>query len=513
MIKYIIQIILIVLTSCSDFLEEYSQDQAYVKGYEDLDELLLGEAYMSRSVIREYQFGANNGAYYPYIHFMGDETEQYLNSTNYLPKASCFTLFGYYTWQQKVIRDPDGGNSWDDAVDWNKLYGHINALNIILSSIDDCKTTTDDDIINVNRIKGEGLFLRAAYYFVLVNLYGEPYSPATAEYALGVPLKNTPYVEDKSYTRNTVAEVYSLIVKNLLDAEKFLENIPQKSIYRIDINGVRLLLSRVFLYMQDYANAKIYAQKVLTKRNILQDLNYYDGDEFLVPTSPEIIFSMGAASIPGNIAVNSICASNNFQVSNDLYNCYEEGDLRTKFYIVKEGTSVYLKKIIGENFLMKDISDVFVLRTSEAYLNLAEAAVLSNDEALAKTTINSLIINRFESDKYDESVVNNLSIDELVYFIRDERRRELCFEGHRWFDLRRYNVVANYPNTKVLNASYTFFEIDQMTYTYIPKMKKTFSLEPNDKAYTLPIPQAELDYNSRMKDNPRDERLGVKDNL
>ena len=222
---------------------------------------------------------------------------------------------------------------------------------------------------------------------------------------------------------------------------------------------------------------------------------------------------MGAASIPGNIAVNSICASNNFQVSNDLYNCYEEGDLRTKFYIVKEGTSVYLKKIIGENFLMKDISDVFVLRTSEAYLNLAEAAVLSNDEALAKTTINSLIINRFESDKYDESVVNNLSIDELVYFIRDERRRELCFEGHRWFDLRRYNVVANYPNTKVLNASYTFFEIDQMTYTYIPKMKKTFSLEPNDKAYTLPIPQAELDYNSRMKDNPRDERLGVNDNL
>ena len=34
--------------------------------------------------------------------------------------------------------------------------------------------------------------------------------------------------------------------------------------------------------------------------------------------------------------------------------------------------------------------------------------------------------------------INNA--DELVTFTREERRRELCFENHRWFDLRRYGM-------------------------------------------------------------------------
>ena len=45
-VRYIIGILLLITTSCSDFLEEYSQDTAYVRGYEDLDQLLLGDGYM-----------------------------------------------------------------------------------------------------------------------------------------------------------------------------------------------------------------------------------------------------------------------------------------------------------------------------------------------------------------------------------------------------------------------------------------------------------------------------------
>ena len=100
--------------------------------------------------------------------------------------------------------------------------------------------------------------------------------------------------------------------------------------------------------LQDYTNAKIDAQKVLEKRNILQDLNLFSGEEFLNASSSELIFSMGAASIPENIAVNSSCASNHFQVSNDLYNCYEEGDLRTKFYIEKEGFEKKIRALLDE---------------------------------------------------------------------------------------------------------------------------------------------------------------------
>lgn len=46
--------------------------------------------------------------------------------------------------------------------------------------------------------------------------------------------------------------------------------------------------------------------------------------------------------------------------------------------------------------------------------------------------------------------------EDLVNLIRDERRRELCFEGHRWFDLRRYAVNPKYPLTdyKIIHGVY-----------------------------------------------------------
>ncbi|PKQ63274.1 hypothetical protein BZG01_16265 [Labilibaculum manganireducens] len=511
--KYLIIFLLFALASCSDFLEEYSQDQAYVTGYNDLDELLLGNAYMKRTNVQSYQWGVREGLYYPYIHFMADETEQYLNGSTYLSEAACFTLYGYSNWQQKVERNPDGGNSWDDSADWNNLYSHINSLNVILSSITDFKGTTDDDIYNISRIKGESLFLRAAYYFVLTNLFGEAYNPSSAETALAVPLKTTPYIEDITYTRSTLAAMYQLIVDDLLEAEKALDGVEHKSLYRVDVNGVRLLLSRVYLYMQDYENAKIYAQKVLDVKSSLQNLNTFSGEEFLNSSSPELIFSMGATSIPGNIAAGTSLSSNNFQISADLYNSYESGDLRTTYYVVKEGQITYLKKMTGTEFETKDLSDNFVLRTSEAYLNLAESAAFLNDDNTTKQVLNELRSNRFASNLYDNSKVNNLTHDELIYFIRDERRRELCLEGHRWFDLRRYNVVPEYPNTKTLTASYTYFEQDPNTYKYVPSAKRSFILAPNDPAYTLPIPEYEIEYNKGMKDNERDARDGFYESL
>ena len=69
---YLIGLLWLLLASCSDFLEEYSQDQAYVQSYNDLDELLVGETYM------ETVFGSDGDAYYPYVHLMADETKENL---------------------------------------------------------------------------------------------------------------------------------------------------------------------------------------------------------------------------------------------------------------------------------------------------------------------------------------------------------------------------------------------------------------------------------------------------
>ena len=73
---YTIFLLLFALTGCSGFLEEYSQDQAYVEGYDDLDELLLGNAYFERNQVMSWYSQGNSGdLYYPWIHVLADELE------------------------------------------------------------------------------------------------------------------------------------------------------------------------------------------------------------------------------------------------------------------------------------------------------------------------------------------------------------------------------------------------------------------------------------------------------
>lgn len=67
---YLISLLCVVLASCSDFLKEYSPDQAYVRNYKDLDELLVGETYMKTV------FGSESDSYYPYVHLMADDTQE-----------------------------------------------------------------------------------------------------------------------------------------------------------------------------------------------------------------------------------------------------------------------------------------------------------------------------------------------------------------------------------------------------------------------------------------------------
>ena len=108
---------------------------------------------------------------------------------------------------------------------------------MILSLINEQKVTTISDQENVNRIKGESHFLRGAYYFTLANLYGKPYSPATASSDLAVPLKLTEYIEDKTYSRASVEAVYEQVLKDLLAAEKYFKDIPSKSVIRAGPSG------------------------------------------------------------------------------------------------------------------------------------------------------------------------------------------------------------------------------------------------------------------------------------
>ena len=372
--------------------------------------------------------------------------------------------------------------------------------------------TEEEDVQNVNRIKGESYFLRGSCYFFLVNLYGRPYAKATAGNDPAVPIKLSNSVEDKYYQRNSVSEVYERVVADLLEAEKYLKNVSKKSVWRADVVAARLMLSRAYLDMCDYENAEEGPR--------LTDLNGYSNSQFLYPGLSELIFSTGSTSLPGALSfyatsetsINTYVSNQDMRISDELYLAYkpeEAKDLRLEHFVVSsDGLGLLYKKMHGRTFVTPDMSDVFVLRTSEAYLNLAEAAACGEDEVTARKALNDLRERRIKREAFDEAEVNALSGEELVRFIREERQRELCLEGHRWFDLRRYKVAEKFPQATTINHVVENRVRNETTWTYETIWKRRFTLTPEDPAWVLPLPKVELDKNTGMIDNPRNERKG-----
>ena len=103
-------------------------------------------------------------------------------------------------------------------------------------------------------------------------------------------------------------------------------------------------------------------------------------------------------------------------------------------------------------------------------------------------------------ENYDATTLTG---DDLIEEIRTERRRELCFEGHRWFDLRRYNVCEKKPFTGAIRNTYTEFgdwQTASTTYTY--------ELKAGDPAWTLQIPYEVIQF-EELTPNPRNERTYI----
>lgn len=509
--------------ACSNYLKEYSQDLAKVESLTDLDEVLLGKGYMpvGRYDISEYGSPSALDAFFQATHHMSDELAFNPQTITMDDMGTQTQMFGWYTWQQSVGLSYEGNSRAAENRDWKQAYTCINICNMVLASADELPANSAVEVLQQRRIKGEAYFLRGLYYFTLANLYGKPYCPQHLN-APAVPIKLTEYVEDKDYTVNTVEEVYARVLADLDEAEAYLkDNEVKNHPYRADITAVCLLKSRVYLYMQNWAKSLEYANKVLEKRNGLLDLNTHTpGNEVLTKASPETIFSMGGYPLAGNI-YNKRAEDGKYPayiVSDDLASAFTEGenDLRTQYYIMQEeiggmlASNAYMPawvfcKVKGWEYGAKEASDHFMFRTAEAYLNAAEAAACSGDEATARRMLKTLRDNRLqESGELTESG------QELVNLIRRERQCELCFEGHRWFDLRRYTVCGKFPSSKKITHRY----IDYQQISYYPPMFApgeiiAYVLEENDAAYTLSLPKEVLDFQNTLEYNQRPSRPGT----
>jgi starch-binding outer membrane protein, SusD/RagB family len=498
------------LSSCGSFLEEYSQDHDYVRTWDDLNELLIGDCYMPVNTGSTFTNYSNPGMF---LHLFSDELDdESLTSTeSFLGYGIYHQEFGCRTWQDRLGANEDFTTFYTENTTWTKLYKYINVANNILSSAEKVPQTTDDEKAGVNYVKGQAHFLRAFYYFWLTNVYGQPYAPSTASTELGVPLKTSPEVKDIKYSRNTVQECYDLIISDLQQAEEELssvKSISRKSIYRADSTSVQALLCRAYLYTQNWEQAAVYAKKVIKRYGTLENLSTTTSS-FMLTTNPETIFSMGGDDLPRILYFGN----QGMTVSQDLYKSYDNKDLRkTKWYwaynnfvgctkqpeqqhAYDQTNALYYSYNYGST--QWGISSLFWLRSGEAYLNLAEAEAYMGNEDEAREALNTLRENRYMSNATNKTITSTGS--ELITDIRNERKKELACEGHRWFDLRRYRVCAVQPEKVSLTHKFSIYEKD--TNSEPPLETRVYTLGEDDPSWTAPIPYEVLDFNTGMPSN------------
>lgn len=488
------------LSGCGDFLEEYSQDLTYATNCNDLEELLVGGGYAVQYTGMGSLFNTGmltsvqNGFYMCGLHVMDDDVEAAVYGQEQTGQP--YELLGaYYRW---AINPCNTGTSEYDDPDWQGLYMHIGVTNAVLDKVDEFSDDSEEDR---NRVKGQAYFLRAYYYYFLVNLYAEAYSAVSADEDLGVPLKNFAAIDDRYWERATVKEVYDQIVSDLQNAITCLAGQTPRSVYWAGEDAARLLLSRVYCYMGQWESVPAVCEPLLNKQYHLADLVTNASAPYISIDSPELIFTMGANTRGNIFRIATSTGVGSFGVSDELYNLYGNGDVRKTVRISNnDGANTYrfyFPLAMGAN-----VSEVFTLRLSEAYLNLAEAYAMNGNEDGARQMLQELRERRIAADQV--GTVTALG-EELVKAIRDERRRELCFEGHRWFDLRRYGVCPNYPESK--SIIHPHYEYTTGSFTQQGAYMGDYELPGYpDLNWILPIPQFEIEENQGyMEENERYE--------
>lgn len=478
-------------TGCSDFLEESSQDEVRPSTVDDMEQLLLGEVYMDQSDV------IYNGTEI----FTDDQQCYGVSESRY--QSTLENGRYMFTWQKDMFDEGGGGNNTSF---WEQPYQRIKGCNVILDYLD--KVTGDG--VKREKLRGEAYVMRAYYYLLLVNFFGLPYNYGDPEKNPGVPLKLDMNVTEDRYPRNSVAEVYRSIEKDLLTADYIFEkNKPERKFLRAGDVMAKALLSRMYLYMEDWDNALKYADEAIQEKPELLDLSKLEwGENLYCASSPgEIIWARpgygGGTNPDFNVVPYSF--SQDFIRSFDTgdydltwgYDDYEDdgtvyrGDMRWVKCMVwsyREDYSTYMHRAYRS-----DYDGYHGIRTAELYLNRAEAYARKFIESgtnefrvKALADLNHLRWYRFDRNNKEYEPEDYSDGTALLDFCKAERRRELYSEGnHRWFDLRRYGM----PEVK-----HPFFAN--------PGEEEVYTLEKNSPRYVMPIPLKVLEANPRLEQNP-----------
>ena len=405
---------------------------------------------------------------------------------------------------------------------WQSLFNVIAQSNTLLHNLEkNVGPATTPEV--VERVKGEAYFMRATAYFYLVRTFG------------AVPILNRieQYTDKIPTYRNTVDDVYKFIINDYKEAYKRLpivtgNNTLEKG--RLIKSACDGMLSKVYITLKDYSNAKMHAEKVINSNDYSLIADY--GLLFNNPTynnSRESIFSLQWVGCVGYGYGNSAQAYltptseitgdysgwKTFLPSIDLRNAYEPGDKRRKatimlpgdFYpelVTKKGgytvspsgfggSMGWRKYVIGS---VTEFTDACPQQTNQntIMLRYAEILLIHAEAILAgsASTSSAAALTSFNQVRFRAGLPAKTSITKNDVF--KERRIELVLEGDYWYDLVRrdrneaINIISNQERGEYSNIALSVVNSKKVT--------------PSANSFLIPIPASELDANPLLREDP-----------
>lgn len=381
---------------------------------------------------------------------------------------------------------------------WSYPYEMIGLCNIILEKIDNVDTKEED---LRDYYKGQALALRGMLLFDLTKFYGYPYKKDNGA-SLGVPVVVSPLDKEAKPKRNTVAECYAQVIADLKAAVAAMDNDEGKAFHKghISLFGAQTLLSRVYLYHGDDAEALAMAEKAI-KGAEAKGYKLWTNAEYATAwaneasngTKGEVLFEIVNTTddSPGKESLGRLHSPSGYKdicLTSSFYALLNEDPADVRLQLLEYSSKrAFVKKYQPQDG--EDIMDANIplIRLSEAYLNAAEAAVKTGDNVSAAKYLNAIVSRANPDNSVDGSTVS-------LSRVMTERRKELVGEGHRFFDALRDGGSVDRHDVKGQSKI-------SSTKHYITKAEK-MKFSWDYYKCVLAIPKAEMDANGNMVQNP-----------
>ena len=504
--KILLLALLLPFAGCQDFLDQepgnmLPMDEA-IESVEDCEAFLVGV----------YSAFKNTGGIATYGTLAPELQSDLVN----IVLGNSQTLSAFHNWSFT-------SQSSDISGVWSAYYTIIFRANYCLEGIEKVKTKItrelsgnisetkkkelNADMAKLERYQAECCMARAYCRVELVKLFADAYEPATASTQLALPIWDKSEVGTPE--RATMEKYYEAVLKDLKVAERLPKSIPDT--IGFSLGAVRALQTRVYAYMENWGEVintatdliENYGYTLLDACDEDAPLQTPYGKMWSQDQGNEIIWKVGYSSTDETLgSLGAIfCGLNgsgyfypDYMPSTKLLQLFIETDMRNQIFLQSKQTN-YSNSLRIDAFIKfpgnislnytegvnRYVNMPKVFRLSEIYLWRAEAYYHQNDAGLANADLNELrkmrILN-YTNESY--------SGDNLYLQIKNERIRELCMEGHRFYDLKRYHEgFDRKAQDGGVPASYSI------------------SVKASDPRFTWPIPKKELDVpNSKMVGNP-----------